>query len=304
MGFSSVSEVGKDIISILNKELVPDVILHTGAIGLCSPSDHGDFSVGLYLYDISANTDIMKTGMINTSAREQRFPSTFWTLHYMITPYSSGDLKFRAEEDQRLLGKVMQALADHPVIGETSDLYGKPMKTRIEVEFIDPYEKIRLWTFPNEPYRLSLFYRVQPVEITSAKTKPVTRVRDLRFFIGDEAIIDGNVAGRSGIYGTDSLSSYKTLVVLCTDRETGRPVTAGNARVYIEGVKPPVIKEDGYRVFLNINDKEPVTIRCQSAIYEPCERTVDFNEWDDSSVVEIELIPGENYPKNDEDFYL
>ena len=296
MGFSSISEVGKNIISILNKALVPDVILHTGSIGLCSPNEHGDFSLGLYLYDVSANTDIMKTGMINTSSREQRFPSTFWTLHYMITPYSSGDLKFRAEEDQRILGKTVQALSDNSVIGETSDLYGKPMKTRIEVEFIDPYEKLRLWTFPNEPYRLSLFYRVQPVEITSAKTKPVTRVKDLRFLIGDEAIVGGNVVGRDHIFGSDSMSSYRSLVVLCIDKQTGRPVTGSNARVYIEGVKPPVIKDDGYRVFLNVSDKEPVTIHCQSGIYEPCERVIDFNEWDASEVIEIELEPGAGYP--------
>ncbi|MBR1627815.1 MAG: DUF4255 domain-containing protein [Lachnospiraceae bacterium] len=297
MGFSSISEVGKELITILNRALVPDVILHTGAIGLCSPNDHGDFSVGIYLYDISANTDIQKTGMINTTSREQRFPSTFWTLHYMITAYSSGDLKFRAEEDQRLLGKVVQALADNAVIGETSELYGKPMKTRIEVEFIEPYEKLRLWTFPNEPYRLSLFYRVQPVEITSAKTKPVTRVKDLRFFCGDESIVGGNMAGRREIAGADSASSYRSLVVLCIDKETGRPVTGSNARVYIEGVKPPVIKDDGYRVFLRVSDKESVTIHCQSGIYEPCEREIDLQEWDDSEVVEIELEPGESYPR-------
>ena len=52
MGFSSISEVGNKIVSILNRELVPDVLMHSGAIGLCSPEDHGDFTIGVYLYDI------------------------------------------------------------------------------------------------------------------------------------------------------------------------------------------------------------------------------------------------------------
>ncbi|MBQ9632778.1 MAG: DUF4255 domain-containing protein, partial [Lachnospiraceae bacterium] len=151
MGFGSISEVGNEIVSILNRELIPDVILHNGSIGLCSPDDHGDFVVGIYLYDINVNEDIAASGMINTGAREQTYPSSFLTLHYMITAYSSGDLKFRAGEDHRILGRVVQTLSDHAVLGRTSALYGEPMKTRIEMERIEPYEKIRLWTFPNEP---------------------------------------------------------------------------------------------------------------------------------------------------------
>ena len=298
MGFSAISEVGNQIVSILNKELVPDVILHTGTIGLCSPNDHGDFAIGVYLYDISSNEDIMETGMINSDVRQQTYPSSFLTLHYMITAYSSGDLKFRSEEDHRILGKVVQALSDHSVIGQTSGLHSAPMRTRIELERIEPYDKIRLWTFPNEPYRLSLFYRVQPVEITSAKTRPVTRVRDLSIFIGEEDLTNAGAPQRGNVWDEDVVWYSQTLVVLCIDKETGRPVTGSNVRVFIDGAKPPVIKEDGYRIFLNVTEKQ-FTVRCESGIYEPQEVEVDLNEWDESQVLTIELTPGQAYPRND-----
>ena len=298
MGFGSISEVGNQLVSILNEELVPDVIMHSGTIGLCSPNDHGDFTVGIYLYDISANEDIIETGMINSDFRQQTYPSSFLTLHYMITAYSSGDLKFRSEEDHRILGKIVQALSDHAIIGQTSGISSAPMRTRIEMERIEPYDKIRLWTFPNEPYRLSLFYRVQPVEITSAKTRLVTRVRDLSIFIGEEVRAGAGIIRRGERWNEDTVAYSGTLVVLCIDKETGRPVTGSNVRVWIEGLKPPVIKEDGYRIFLNVKEAD-VSIHCESGIYEPQEVELHYEEWDESEVLTIELTPGRAYPRKD-----
>ena len=77
MGFSSISEVGNHIVSILRRELVPDVVLHTGAIGLCSPEDHGDFTIGVYLYDISPNNDLVERRMVAVDRRTQVYPSSF-----------------------------------------------------------------------------------------------------------------------------------------------------------------------------------------------------------------------------------
>ena len=300
MGFGSISEVGNEIVSILNRELIPDVILHNGSIGLCSPDDHGDFVVGIYLYDINVNEDIAASGMINTGAREQTYPSSFLTLHYMITAYSSGDLKFRAGEDHRILGRVVQTLSDHAVLGRTSALYGEPMKTRIEMERIEPYEKIRLWTFPNEPYRLTLFYRVMPVEITSARTKPVTRVTDIRFLIGEERVGTDGIRHRAHSWDQDVMAYSHPLVVLCMDELTGRPVTGSNVRVTIDGEKPPVIKEDGYRVFGNLHGRDTVMVHCESGIYESVEVEVDLKERDPLEVLEIVLSPAEAYPREEE----
>ena len=37
----------------------------------------------------------------------------------------------------------------------------------------------RIWNVPNQAYRTSLFYRVEPVELESARTRQVQRVVDL-----------------------------------------------------------------------------------------------------------------------------
>lgn len=289
MGFSSISEVGNHIVSILRKELVPDVVLHPGAIGMCSPEDHGDFAIGVYLYDISPNNDIVEHRMAAIDRRTQVYPSTFLTLRYMITAYSMGDLKFRTEEEHRILGRIIQALADFSVIGQTSSLYGQPMDTRIEMERIEPGEKLRLWNVPNKAYQLSLFYKAQPVEITSTKTRLIaSRVRDVRVFIRDAVGHD-----------VDLLSSGRTLVVLCTDTLTGRPVEGSRVRVTMEHAKGSLLKENAYRVFHGI-EGEKTMIHCESRIYEPADIEVDLTKWDGSEVFEVGLKPGPLYPKTQE----
>ncbi len=289
MGFSSISEVGSHIVSILKKELVPDVIQHSAAIGVCSPEDHGDLVVGVYLYDIGPNADIVERGMVTKDRHVQVFPSTFLTLRYMITVWSMGDQRYKTQEEHRILGRVVQALSDNAVIGQTSSLYGAPMDTRIEMERIEPAEKLRLWNFPNKPYQLSLFYRAQPVEITSRRSRLVpTRVRDIRVFLRDSL-------GEE----LESVSSGRTLVVLCTDKETGRPVEGGAVRVSMEHAGRPLLKEGCYRIFTHL-DRDADVIRCASAIYEPKEVEVDLKKWDGSEVFEIELEPGAHYPKREQ----
>ena len=286
MGFSSISEVGNHIVSILRRELVPDVVLHTGAIGLCSPEDHGDFTIGVYLYDISPNNDLVERRMVAVDRRTQVYPSSFLTLRYMITAYSMGDLKFRTEEEHRILGRIVQALSDYSVIGRTSSLYGKPMDTRIEMERIEFSEKLKLWNFPNKAYRLSLFYKAQPVEITSTRTRLIaSRVRDVRLFIQD------SIGSQ-----TDLLTFGHTLVVLCTDSETGRPIEGSQVRVWMEHARPPILKEHCYRIFTHIEGDRTV-IHCESALYKPIDVEVDLHTWDGSEVFEIGLEPGDNYPR-------
>lgn len=288
MGFSSISEVGNHIVSILRRELVPDVVQHTGAIGMCSPEDHGDMVVGVYLYDIGPNNDLVERGMVTRDRHTQSFPSTFLTLRYLITVWSMGDQRYKTEEEHRILGRIVQVLSDFSVIGQTSSLYGRPMDTRIEMERIEPADKLRLWNFPNKPYQLSLFYRAQPVEITSRKTRFVpTRVRDINVFLRDTAGSD-----------LEAITAGRTLVVLCIDKKTGRPVEGSNIRVTMEHARPPILKEGSYRIFTHIEGEKTV-IHCKSPIYEPLDMEVDLKKWDGSEVLEIELEPGEYYPRNE-----
>ena len=82
-GYTIISDVGNAIVKILRDNMVPDVIQNEDAIGLCSPSDKGDFVLGLYLYDVKESEDVFDTGMRMSGQNEQRYPSKYMNLYYM-----------------------------------------------------------------------------------------------------------------------------------------------------------------------------------------------------------------------------
>lgn len=181
---TGILDVSNTIMETLRINLSPEIIQSADTIGLCSPDERGDFVLGIHLYDIRESEEYRNNDMINVSFNKQKYPSTFLTLSYMITAYSKADVKFKEGEDQRILGKVVQTLADNPVV-KAESLGGSEtdgnMDTRIKMISLSPEEKQKLWNIPNVPYRTTLFYKVSPVEIESAKTRSVQRVLEADF---------------------------------------------------------------------------------------------------------------------------
>lgn len=174
-----ILEVGNALVTLLRENLTPDIIQNPDAIGLCSPDEKGDIVLGLHLYDIRENEEIRINDMHNLDIGRQRNPSAYLTLSYMITAYSTADVKFRAGEDHKILGKVAQVFHDNPVLSASTlkpvERAGE-MSLRIRMINLEMEEKQRLWNFPNNSYRVSLFYRISPVEVESARIRSVQRV--------------------------------------------------------------------------------------------------------------------------------
>ncbi len=93
--------------------------------------------------------------------------------------------------------------------------------------------------------------------------------------------------------GRDKVSFRASLVVLLIDDFTGKPILWNQAKVSISGKKLPVIKKDGYRVFLNLKEKE-VCLFCESGIYEKKEDRVFLPL--EEKVHIIRLLPNRSYP--------
>lgn len=178
-GYTVISDVGNALVKLLRENMVPEVIPNAEAIGLCSPADKGDFVLGLYLYDVKESETVYESGMRMYGKDLQRFPSKYLDLYYMMTAYSMSDIKFRSSEEHRILGRAMQIFMDHSLL--YSELYGDEAQNRYQVKIeqlrIDNEEKMKLWNMPNVPYKLSVYYRVSPVELESTREKAVHRVK-------------------------------------------------------------------------------------------------------------------------------
>lgn len=189
MGYSIIADISNALVNLLRGELVPGLVQGGDGIGLCSPDEKGDFVVGITLYDLEESEEIVSQGMTGRDFATQAFPSCFLSLYYMITVYSASDLKFRQTEEQRIMGRIIQALRDTPVITPGMLGEGKEQgtyKIKVELQKIDRYEKVRLWNYPNVPFKPSLYYKIYPVEVRSRRTREVRRVMDLEFSLEEK----------------------------------------------------------------------------------------------------------------------
>ncbi len=180
--YTAIADVGNALVRLLQENLCPEVIFSADNIGLCSPADKGDMILGLHLYDVRESQELRASNMVDMGPGKQRFPGTYLTLSYMITAYSKADVKHRSSEDHRILGKVVQTLADNSVLGAetlTPVARASGLDLRIQMLALETEAQQRIWNVPNQAYRTSLFYRVGPVALESARTRQVQRVVEL-----------------------------------------------------------------------------------------------------------------------------
>lgn len=186
MRHTGIAEIGGALVERLRIHMVPEVIRSTDHIGLCSPADKGDMELGLYLYDIRESDEIRGTSMIMVDAARQKYPSSFFNLYYMVTAYSGSDSKYRAEEEQKILGRVIQIFSDYATFDDMLQGVGSPegeTAPTIVMQNLSLEDKLRAWTVPDVAYKTSLFYRVGPIEIDSRRVKDTQRVVDVDFTV-------------------------------------------------------------------------------------------------------------------------
>lgn len=188
-GYTILADVGNAVTELLRTEMVPEVLMNEESIGVCSPEDKGDFLLGLYLYDVKPSELFRDSEMQNVDSRRQKYPSQYLDLYYMMTAYSNGDVKFRSLEEHRILGRAMQVLADYSLLdAATLKPVQNPAGAAVGIELLSLSleEKMKIWVFPNKAYKLSVFFRVAPVELESIRTKQVQRVVDIQFAVKEQ----------------------------------------------------------------------------------------------------------------------
>lgn len=181
--YTAIAEVGQALVKLLQENLCPEPLMNPDAISLCSPPDRGDSVVGLYLYDVGESDEIRAVNPVPVGENQLRQPPMLLTLSYMLTVYSNAEAKFRALDEQRIMGKAMQALYDNASLDASDALRdaGMPQgKIVIQMMNLTMEEKMRIWSFNDIPYRLSACYKLSPVAVESTRLRTVRRVVDVQ----------------------------------------------------------------------------------------------------------------------------
>jgi hypothetical protein len=127
--------------------------------------DKNSSGVSFWLYRVSRDPDTLNLQVRRTQPdRISRQPIPLH-LYYLVTP-----IRTRPEDEQLLLGRVIQVLNDHSILRGTDlidTLAGAPDEFRIMLEPFSLEEITRVWTALEEPYQMSMTYSVQVVTIDS-----------------------------------------------------------------------------------------------------------------------------------------
>jgi hypothetical protein len=141
------------------------IIVNEGQIVHNPPRENqtGTAQLSIYLYHVSEIAQ-----MRNQPPQNSPKPRTLLNLklRYLITP-----LTFNAENDMVLLGKVMQLLAETPVL-RGDELQGSLRDggedLRIVLDDVAAEDLGNLWVSLASPHKLSLSYTVYPVQIEAS----------------------------------------------------------------------------------------------------------------------------------------
>jgi hypothetical protein len=162
-----ITNLTNALINLLSQNLT-DLRPNPGQIGLYLPHDRGEITLGLHLYSIRNCSEMTPLPIMQIGRNIQAVPPRFVTLHYLITAFSKAELAYRAAEDCRIIERVMQVFEANPVLNE-KNLGFKPGnwvdELKLEFADLDHSEIAGIWEHQDSPLRLSVGYRVFPVEI-------------------------------------------------------------------------------------------------------------------------------------------
>lgn len=184
--YTAIADTGLSLVKVLRENLVPEPIDKSENIGLCSPAEKGDFGLTLYLYNIEECGEFRQTEMIKLPDGNLRYPPAAFNLYYLLTAYSTAELKSKALDEHKILGRAIQVLYDNAILkGDdlVGSLKGSEQHIRIQTKNLSYDEMMRIWNFNDIPYNLSIAYRVGPVLIDSTRIKETKRVVESKISI-------------------------------------------------------------------------------------------------------------------------
>lgn len=192
--YSIIADVSSYIVKTLRQKMCPEPIPSPNNIEIASPIDQDmDYTLGLYLYDIEEENDIVQKPFIQRGRVQLEKPPRPYALYYMVFINGSSQMGLKAPDIQKIIGRVAQIVNDNnSVLPNQLQSWIDTQEPPIALSHakISLEEKVRVWQAINKPYQISLFYKAAPVFLSSEVVIEPPRVIDASF--------DLHIAGEEG----------------------------------------------------------------------------------------------------------
>lgn len=151
----------------------------SGRVGICTPDEPRDLLLGLYLYNIRPCYDVATQPLIQKGSGFREQSARFLELYYLLTAYSKAEDAYKTQEEHNILFRAVETLVNTPVLTER-ELGFKPGayidKLQLQMLDLTPDEISNIQSCRNKPYRLSVGFRVTPVEIAAKEGESVSGI--------------------------------------------------------------------------------------------------------------------------------
>jgi len=138
--------------------------------------------INLYIFLVEENSTAKNQDWEARGSETLQKPPLALNLYYVLTPFAATLL-----DEHLILGEAMRVLYDHAVVDSEhleGALPGLVDDLKLDLCAFDIEELTRIWNAFNQPYRLSVCYRVRIVPIESALARTVVRVSEKRTEVG------------------------------------------------------------------------------------------------------------------------
>lgn len=175
--FSVISDISNQILKLLRDNICPELIQSPESIKLVSPSDkNSDFQLGLYLYDIQELREYKQVDFIRMNGNRAKYPAKPLNLFFALYINSKSQMMSDAENEQRILGRVMQVLMDNAILDGTVNEELEEEGVNITFLTMSFEDKTKLWSVLSMPYQLAVYFSVSPVILSSRRVYSFSRV--------------------------------------------------------------------------------------------------------------------------------
>ncbi|MFI3312372.1 MAG: DUF4255 domain-containing protein [Eubacteriales bacterium] len=182
-----IADVSNFIVKHLRENMCPSPIPSPNNIEISSPgAEDVDYLLGLYLYDVQQQGDVSQPPLQRAGHMRMKRPPKPYTLSYMLFINGSSQMGLKGPDVQKIIGRAAQ------IVGANAIAFPNQLQTWLEEReppiLLTPAritleEKVRVWQAINKPYQISLFYKAEPVFISSDVIIDVPMVNDARFNI-------------------------------------------------------------------------------------------------------------------------
>lgn len=168
--YTSLAAASQALLKILEAEITnsSDPQLAGVKVFLYSPKrmkEENENGISLWLYRVTREGDTLNRPPERVAPNRLRQHPMPLTLFFLVTPMLA-----EPQDEQAVLGKVVQVLNDHAIIGGALAgpvLGADGTELHIALDGLTLEELARVWDVLKEPYQLSVCYVVQTVSIDS-----------------------------------------------------------------------------------------------------------------------------------------